>query len=428
MRLYEYEGKKIYKEAGLRIPRQYGIVHTADDLKQLKAGPPFMLKAMVLTGGRGKSGGVKRSDSLKQALSQTKKLLKLDIKGYSVDSILIEEAITSINASFYLGITMNPATFNNMLIASTAGGINIEEAVNSYPGSIIRKELPDNNELLPRSTAREIARFLNRSVKGGRNLENELIRTVSILYSIYQKYDCRVAEINPLLITPKGAIAADAKLVLDDNALYRQSGLLDKLGITNKRHDICEATNIEERAGRAGIPYIDLLPENFRKDKDKLYVGLIPGGAGYGIFSIDEVVNIGNRFFGSRVVPVNFMDSGGGPSQDKVAEMFNILMDHPVTDIIITSRFGGISSCDVFIRGLISCMRERYEKDLQLKPVTGRMVGTDLPRARDFLEKALSQTPEPLKCLDMAIGNREIFAQVIRRGIKKGFSLKNRRL
>ena len=134
------------------------------------------------------------------------------------------------------------------------------------------------------------------------------------------------------------------------------------LGISENRHDVAERTKNELRAQAAGFPYLDLLPENFKKDPQKLYVGLVPGGAGYGIFSIDEVATIGKRFFNDRVVPVNFMDSGGGPTQSRVSEMFHLLMDYPVVDLIITSRFGGISSCDIFIRGLIKAVEERYKK------------------------------------------------------------------
>ena len=213
------------------------------------------------------------------------------------------------------------------------------------------------------------------------------------MYETYQRCDARLCEINPLLITSNGVIAADAKLVLDDNALFRQVDLLQMLGITEKRHDVAERTKNELRAQSAGFPYIDLLPENFKKDPKKLYVGLVPGGAGYGIFSIDEVATIGKRYFNDRVVPVNFMDSGGGPTQNRVAEMFHLLMDYPVVDLIITSRFGGISSCDIFIRGMIQAVKERYEKGKRMIPIYGRMVGTDLPKCTHVFRKSKNRKP-----------------------------------
>jgi len=289
----------------------------------------------------------------------------------------------------------------------------------------MKKEIPENNMELPVRVANELAEFLKCSLKGDPKISKQIARIISSVYATYQKYDCKIAEINPLIITPEYPVAADAKIVLDDNALYRQGMLLEEFNIKSKRHDVSEATRNEQRAAEAGFPYVDLLAEGIKKDPVKLYVGLVPGGAGYGIFSIDEVANIGESFFGGKVVPINFMDSGGGPSVNKVAEMFNILMDNETVDIIITSRFGGISSCDIFIRGLIQAMRERYKKGLRMIPVYGRMVGTDLPNARVYLEKAKAETPEPLKDLEIAVGNRMIMADVIRNGIKKGFELKS---
>lgn len=127
-------------------------------------------------------------------------------------------------------------------------------------------------------------------------------------------------------------MAVDGKLVLDDNALYRHQDLLNTLcgQAVVKRHETSEPTANEQRAANAGFNYVDLLSPDSKKEDGKLYVGLVPGGAGYGIFSIDEVANVGDRFFDGCVVPVNFMDSGGGPAQKTVAEMFHLLMDYQV--------------------------------------------------------------------------------------------------
>jgi len=255
-------------------------------------------------------------------------------------------------------------------------------------------------------------------------LKNKLSEIISKVYATYQKFDAKLCEINPLIITANGAVAADAKLVLDDNALFRQVELLELLGIKEKRHDVAERTKNELRAQSAGFPYIDLLPDTFTKDPKKLYVGLIPGGAGYGIFSIDEVATIGRRYFNNRVVPVNFMDSGGGPTQNRVAEMFHLLMDYPAVDIIVTSRFGGISSCDIFIRGMVQAVKERYESGKRMIPIFGRMVGTDLPSARAFLEKTKIEDPDAMKNVTIYVGNQKIMADVIREGIEKAFESK----
>jgi succinyl-CoA synthetase beta subunit len=422
MRFYEYEAKKVFEKEGIPVPRQYGVIHSPDELENLDLVFPVMLKAMVLVGGRGKAGGIKKVENLEEAKKVSSKLLQLNIKDYPVEMVLVEEAVREKNAC-YVGVTVDPASFNNVVIVSASGGVDIEEVAKEKPEMILRKEVLDNSSVLPHSTVEELADFLIENIDSGNHeIKKRLMEIISKLYEIYQKFDLKICEINPLILTDDNqVVAADAKMILDDNAMFRQAELLRTLGVMEKRHDVAEPTKNEIRAQKAGFPYVDLLPENAVKDPNKLYVGLVPGGAGYGIFSIDEVANIGGRFFDNRVVPVNFMDSGGGPPQHRVAEMFHLLMDHPLVDLVITSRFGGISSCDIFIRGLIQALRERYEKGLRVVPVYGRMVGTDLPSARAYLEKAQMETPEALERMTIIVGNQKIMADVIYEAIEKAF-------
>lgn len=424
MRLYEHESKKVFAQMGLTIPQQFGVIHSPDDLDTLDITFPAMLKSMVLVGGRGKAGGIKKVSDLAEAKKTAAEMFQLVLKGYPVDTLLVEK-VASEKGACYVGLTTNPANFNVVLMASAEGGVEIETVALEKPEAILKKEMPENNMELPRETAEEFADFLNQTLQGDRKLVEKLAEAIQKLYKTYQAYDCKVAEINPLMITTDGdVVAADAKVVLDDNALYRQAGLFELLGIKEARHDVSEPTRDEIRAREAGFIYVDLLPEDAPKDPDKLYVGLVPGGAGYGIFSIDETANVGDRFFDGRVVPINFMDSGGGPTLKRVAEMFHLLMDKELVDIIITSRFGGISSCDIFIRGLIQCLRDRHKSGQRVLPVHGRMVGTDLPSARSFLIQAKQETPEELKDLEIVVGNQKIMAEIIREGIARGFEQK----
>jgi succinyl-CoA synthetase beta subunit len=424
MRLYEHESKKIFAEMGLTIPQQFGVIQSPNDLDALEIKFPAMLKSMVLVGGRGKAGGIKKVSNLAEAKSTAAEMFQLVLKGYPVETLLVEE-VASEKGACYVGITTNPSNFNVVLMASAEGGVEIETVALEKPEAILKKEIPENNMELPEETAEEFADFLNKTLQGDKNIVVKLTDAIQKLYKTYQAYDCKVAEINPLMITTEGeVIAADAKVVLDDNALYRQAGLFELLGIKEARHDVSEPTRDEIRAREAGFIYVDLLPEDAPKDPDKLYVGLVPGGAGYGIFSIDETANVGDRFFDGRVVPINFMDSGGGPPVHRVAEMFNLLMDKELVDIIITSRFGGISSCDIFIRGLVQCLRNRQKAGQRVLPVHGRMVGTDLPSARSFLIKAKQETPDELKDLEIVVGNQKIMAEIIREGIARGFERK----
>ena len=420
MKLYEYEAKKVFDEMGIPVPKQYGVIRSLKELDGMKMEFPVMLKSMVLSGGRGKAGGIKKAKNMQEAKTIAESLFKLKIKGLPVESVLLEEAVDEIGA-LYVGITMDPADFKNVVITSSSGGVDIETVASKTPEAILKIEIPDNDAELPKTVVDDISSSLVKDLGGKKSLENEIGDVVSKLYATYQKFDARLCEINPLIVTSDGVVAADAKFVLDDNSLFRQVELLEMLGIKEKRHDVAERTKNELRSQAAGFPYVDLLPENHDKDDKKLYVGLVPGGAGYGIFSIDEVATIGKRYFNNRVIPINFMDSGGGPPQDRVAEMFHILMDNETVDLIITSRFGGISSCDVFIRGMIQAVVERYESGKRMIPIHGRMVGTDLPSARAFLEKTYTENAEAMKNVKIAVGNQKIMADVIREGIKKAF-------
>jgi len=421
MRLYENEAKKVMAEEGIPVPKSFGLACGPEELERRNdLRFPMMLKSLVLVGGRGKAGGIKKARDAAEAVSLAGGMLGRKIHGYGVDRLLVEEAVEE-NGACYVGVTMSPADFNVTVIVSPAGGIDIEQVAREAPDKILRLELPGNDATLPEAKAARLASFLAAGLPQGKQHLGALKTTICRLYGLFQKYDCKIAEINPLLMTPHGPVAADAKIVLDDNGLYRQSRLFHMLGIAAVRHDVAERTRNEVRARAAGFAYVDLLPEDHVKDPERLYVGLVPGGAGYGIFSIDEVANVGDRFFGGRVVPVNFMDSGGGPTVEAVAEMFNLLMDYELVDLVITSRFGGISSCDIFIRGLVGCLRQRRAAGQRVVPVYGRMVGTDLPNARDFLEKAKRETPEELRGLHIAVGNQKIMAEVIKEGLRSAF-------
>ncbi len=422
MRLYEHEAKKIFAENDIPIPKQYGVVTNVSEIEQLKIKFPAMVKASVLIGGRGKAGGVKKVNSLKEAKKVTEDLLNIVIKDYPVEIVFFEEAVGEVKAC-YLGVTMEPKSYNNVIIVSPSGGVDIEEVAKTNPELIFRKELTKNEKELPRKIANELAEKLNQTLKLTKEKVKILATIISNLYNLYQKIDAKLCEINPLIITPTDVLAADAKVVLDDNGLYRQSKLLESVDLTHKRHDVAEPTANEIRSYDNEFPYVDLLPFNDKKEKGILYVGLVPGGAGYGILSIDEVANIGKKFFDGKVIPINFMDSGGGPPVARVAEMFHLLMDYPLVDLIVTSRFGGISSCDIFIRGVVKAFRDRYKNEQRMIPVIGRMVGTDLPSAKKYLEKAIIETPDALFLMQIEVGNERIMADVIKDALKKGFEI-----
>jgi len=440
MKLYESEAKALYRKWDIPVPKCYGLAESVNNIEKLKISYPVMLKSMVLVGGRGKAGGIKRAENLQEAGKLLKGLFKLTIKGLPVQKVMFEEAVPEAEAC-YLGVTIDPGSYEILFLASPEGGVEIVETAKTRPERILKLPIEGSPKNLPGTKANEIASFLlesnarqsanlkidgtnqstddraGRSVNRPCDLKEKLANLATNLYRLFQECDCRVAEINPLFLTPKGPLAADAKVVIDDNGYYRQAERLASIGIPGARHDVAELTLNEKRALKSEFKYVDLIPNGQPKKADCIYVGLVPGGAGYGIFSIDEVVNIGRRYFEGKVIPLNFMDSGGGPPAERVAEMFHLLMDNPVVDCIVTSRFGGISSCDTFIRGLIDCLQTRHARKARMLPVYGRMVGTDLASARTFLEKARQETPEPLADLHIEVGNTKIMAEVIREGL-----------
>ncbi|OLS26928.1 MAG: Succinyl-CoA ligase [ADP-forming] subunit beta [Candidatus Heimdallarchaeota archaeon LC_2] len=431
MRLYEFEAKQIFKSFGISIPKQIATIQSIDEIDTLNCKFPVMIKAMVLIGGRGKSGGIKKANNIEDLKEKTSAIFNLQIEGYPVKKILIEEAVEVLN-EIYLSVTTDPATFDVVIVTSASGGVDIESVANTNPEAIFTRKITNNSRELSQEVKYEAVKFLISQNIQLTEVETELQDVIGSIFHAFQEMEAKICEINPLIMTisdGKGVLlGADAKIVLDDNSLYRQAPLLKSIGIDpkSKRHDVSEQTIFEARGFKAGFQYLDLLgnPENFVKNHNKLYIGLVPGGAGYGIFSIDEVVNIGKRFFENKVIPINFMDSGGGPALGTVAEMFHLLMDHPATDLIITSRFGGISSCDIFIQGLVMALRDRYLSGKKMIPVFGRMVGTDLAAAVAFLEKAKRDTPKPLKDMNIIVGNQKIMADVIRDAIEYGFKVK----
>ena len=165
MRLYEHESKKLFNEMGLTIPHPFGVIHSPDEMDMLDLKFPVMLKSMVLVGGRGKAGGIKKASNLEDAKSLAKKIFELVLKGYPVDTILIE-GVASEAGACYVGITTNPANFNVIVMASAEGGVDIEQVALEKPEAILKKEIPNNERMLPESISTEFTEFLNKNLKG----------------------------------------------------------------------------------------------------------------------------------------------------------------------------------------------------------------------------------------------------------------------
>ena len=367
MRLYECEAKQLYRDFKLPIPDS-AVIESPEQAAEAtrKIGPPVVLKAQVLTGGRGKAGGVKMANDPEQAVDLARSLLKMRIKGFPVNKLLVEKAIKK-SRELYLGITLNRADYKIAIIASGAGGVDIEQVAAATPEKIFKIELNIDEELYE-FQAISLAKKIGLPAA---NLRDFAAIALS-LYRLYKTYDCKLAEINPLIFTDdKELICADARVSLDDDAMFRHPELAAR-GI-EKRHEEGELTPREIQAREWGIPYLDL-------DGD---IGMFPGGAGYGIMGNDFIVHFGGR-------PANFMDSGGGPSPERIAKMLVLLDENPQVKVIFGARFGGISRCDDFARGVVMFLKEHGLS----KPMVMRMTGNMWQEGVKIFEQAKKESPQ----------------------------------
>jgi len=367
MRLYEYEAKNLFSHFGIPLAH-CAIANTANEALSAAEvmGLPVVLKAQVLTGGRGKAGGIKVITDKGNLKVEADKLLSLSIKGFPVNALLVEKAI-DIKQELYLGITINRADYKIAIIASECGGIDIEKVAAETPDKIQRLEL-DIDQKFYSFQAMDLAKKIGLSSSKIRDFAS----IAQALYNFFMAYDAKLAEINPLVITGDGKlVAADARVSLDDDALFRHPELA-KMGI-EKRHEEGELSPRELRAREWEIPYLDL-------DGD---IGMFPGGAGFGIMGNDFI-----QYFGGK--PANFMDSGGGPTPERLAKMLTLLDDNPQVKVIFGARFGGISRCDDFAKGMVIFLQEHGLN----KPMVVRMTGNMWQEGLQIFENAKKGSPK----------------------------------
>ncbi|UCE67137.1 MAG: acetate--CoA ligase family protein [Candidatus Zixiibacteriota bacterium] len=366
MRLYEFEAKKLFGKFGIPLPEGRHATGKDDAFRASRElGLPVMVKSQVLTGGRGKAGGIKIAQDKAELSNSIEELFNLKIRGLPVTSLLIEKAL-NIDREIYLGITINRADYKLSIIASEAGGVDIESVARKNPEKIHRVELEIDDEFYS-FQAFQLANKINLPSEKLRDFS----KIASGLFAFFKSYDAKLAEINPLVLTAEGElVAADARVSLDDDSLFRHPDLKE-MGI-EKRHEEGELTPREIQAREWGISYLDL-------DGD---IGMFPGGAGFGIMGNDFI-----QYFGGKAA--NFMDSGGGPSPEKIARMLMLLDDNPQVKAIFGARFGGISRCDEFAEGVIKFLKEHGLS----KPMVMRMTGNMWQEGVRLFEEARKESP-----------------------------------
>ncbi len=355
MKIHEYQAKGILRRFKVPLPDGAEAVTPTEAQHHAKAlsSFPVIIKAQVHVGGRGKAGGVKLAKNATEAREHAEAILGMDIKGITVRKLLVEAGV-DIEREIYLGMIVDRATKAPVLMASAAGGVEIEEVAAQTPEKIMKMAIrPDLG--LRDYQIRSVASFLKLDRKQWRDFG----RALTGLYHAFRVKDCSLAEINPLVITGDGkVIACDAKMNFDDNALYRHQDI-------EELRDEGEEEPLEIEARKANVNYVKLDGK----------IGCIVNGAGLAMATMDIVKHFGGE-------PANFLDIGGGAKAEQVCEALRIVTSDPEVNTILFNIFGGIVRCDRVAKGILQALDQ-----LKLKlPIVIRLSGTNEEQAREMLK------------------------------------------
>jgi succinyl-CoA synthetase beta subunit len=364
VKIHEYQGKEIFRRYGLAVPRGIPAFSVDDAVRAAKSlpGPVFVVKAQIHAGGRGKGGGVKLARSIDEVRTLAGQILGMQLKthqtgatGQKVRRLLVEEG-ADIAKELYVGMVVDRVSQRVVLMASSEGGMDIEEVAAHTPEKI-HKVLVDPRTGLTDGEADDVARKIGipeASVPQGRAM-------LQGLYRVFDETDASLAEINPMIVTRDGRVVAlDAKLNFDANALYRHPDIVEM-------RDLDEEDPAEIEASRFDLSYISL-------DGD---IGCLVNGAGLAMATMDTI-----KLFGGE--PANFLDVGGGATAEKVTEAFKIMLRNPRLRAILVNIFGGIMKCDTIAEGVVAA-----SKAVSLKvPLVVRMKGTNEELGRKILAES----------------------------------------
>ncbi len=364
MKLQEYRSKEILARHG--VPVSFGETATDPEAAREAAariGGPVVIKAQVLVGGRGKAGGVQLAATPDEAAARAAEIIGLVIKGVTVRTVLVAPA-ARVAKEYYLGLILDRASRAVTIIVSADGGVEIEETARTNPAALLR--LPLHPLIgLQEHQVRRVAFFLGLPPE----LRKEFGTTLRGLYAAFVESDADLAEVNPLVVTDEGQLLAlDAKMVLDDSALFRHPEL-------EALRDLGEEEPSETAARDAGINFIKLDGS----------IGCMVNGAGLAMTTMDLVKLAGGE-------PANFLDIGGGAKADRVAAAFRIILDDPNVRAILINIFGGITRGDEVAHGIVEA---RATLGRQV-PMVVRIVGTNATEAHEILRAASLITADSL--------------------------------
>ena len=365
MNLHEYQAKRIFADYGVPIPRGE-VASTPEEARSIaqELGGRVVVKSQVLTGGRGKAGGVKLAENADLAAEAAAQILGMRIKNFTVRKVLIDEA-ADIRHEIYLAMLIDRAKRSAMMMASAAGGMDIEQVAEETPEKIIRTHIDPMIGLRMYQTS-QVARAMGMQ---SRALQVQFHKLAGSLYDAFQGVDASLAEINPLVVTgDEQLLAVDGKLSIDDNAIYRHSELA-------AMRDVDEETASEREARQNGLSYIQLDGE----------IGCMVNGAGLAMATMDAIKAHNGE-------PANFLDIGGGATTESVTAALRIILSDDNVKAILINIFGGIVRGDEVARGIVAAL-EQIQTDV---PMVVRLLGTNAEEGMRILSEANMQTATTL--------------------------------
>jgi succinyl-CoA synthetase beta subunit len=353
MKLHEYHSKQIFSRYGIPIPKGR-VALTAGEARQIaeELGSRVVIKSQVLVGGRGKAGGIRLAKNPKEAEDLATAILGMEIKGLPVRKVLVDEAIT-FDREIYLGITNDRTQNLPIILASASGGVEIEDIARTNPEKIVKVRV---NPLLG------LRDYQIRDLASGIDLPQvcwkSFIEIARALWAVYRDYDASLVEMNPLVLTQDcRLITLDAKITIDDNALFRHPEL-------NELRDLDVEDPSEVEARKYGLSYVKMDGQ----------IGCLVNGAGLAMAVMDQITYSGGK-------PANFLDIGGGASAEKVAAALRIILMDPNVSVVMVNIFGGITRCDEVARGVLMALAE-INRPL---PIVTRLIGTNSDEGRKLM-------------------------------------------
>ena len=376
MDLFEYQARDLFESH--QIPVLAGAVATsADEAKAAaeKIGGKVVVKAQVKVGGRGKAGGVKLAENPQDTFEKSAQILGMDIKGHTVKKVMIAQA-APIASEFYLSILLDRANRNFLVMASVAGGMDIEEVAHKTPEKLAKVSIDPNIGITP-----EIAKSIVAAGKFPADVSDQVAEVLIKLWRSFVAEDATLMEINPLVKSEAGKIIAlDGKVTLDDNASFRHPN--HEQLIDNDATD-----SLERLAKEKDLNYVKLQGE----------VGIIGNGAGLVMSTLDVVAYAGEKY---GVKPANFLDIGGGASAEVMANGLSIILGDPSVRSVFVNVFGGITACDAVANGIIQALQILGSS--ATKPIVVRLDGNNVVEGRKILQAANHPLIKQVETMDMA--------------------------